>query len=341
MAGPGRILRPTSGGNAPRNMNTSGRGNQPFRYVRPMGPANSRPGAFAISIQQYLYVYDTDGTLRWTVDLRRHTDGDYQQVCGLCFDINQGVWIGWIDYFYAVGDIPAYHTGYLFHYDRNGNFLEERSADLVGSNLQRSLVASPSGMTLLTEWNATTTAGRTLDGVTFELSGTSVGDQSCLCFDDDDNVYVIGYTVATGRAFFKWSSSGTLLSVVASSYAFGGLAVAPDGSYGYAYYNLGFSGGAYHTRFNKVNLSTGALISFTEPSTEAVVRSARIAPWGELLYAGNDVDASQIRGHKLMAEGLVLESGNYTSGRFTYDDAQIWEGVDYATSVNCVATSIT
>lgn len=37
MAGPGRILRPTSGLNAPRNVNDSGRRNQPFRYVRPMG----------------------------------------------------------------------------------------------------------------------------------------------------------------------------------------------------------------------------------------------------------------------------------------------------------------
>jgi len=37
VSGFGKIIRPTSGSNAPRNVNTSGRGNQPFRYVRPMG----------------------------------------------------------------------------------------------------------------------------------------------------------------------------------------------------------------------------------------------------------------------------------------------------------------
>jgi len=41
LSGFGTIIRPTSGGNAPRNVNTSGRGNQPFRYVRPMGPGGS------------------------------------------------------------------------------------------------------------------------------------------------------------------------------------------------------------------------------------------------------------------------------------------------------------
>lgn len=43
MAGPGRIIRPTSGFNAPRNVNDSGRRNQPFRYVRPMGPGSRLP----------------------------------------------------------------------------------------------------------------------------------------------------------------------------------------------------------------------------------------------------------------------------------------------------------
>lgn len=61
MAGPGKILRPTSGFNAPRNVNTSGRRNQPFRYVRPMGPNNPDEDTVNCTTRYY----DADGVELW------------------------------------------------------------------------------------------------------------------------------------------------------------------------------------------------------------------------------------------------------------------------------------
>lgn len=60
MASFGTILRPTSGGNAPRPVNTSGRRNQPFRYIRPMGVSTEGDTNFCTT----RYV-DTSGNEVW------------------------------------------------------------------------------------------------------------------------------------------------------------------------------------------------------------------------------------------------------------------------------------
>lgn len=60
MASFGTILRPTSGNNAPRPVNTSGRRNQPFRYIRPMGVSTEGNTNFCTT----RYV-DTSGNEVW------------------------------------------------------------------------------------------------------------------------------------------------------------------------------------------------------------------------------------------------------------------------------------
>ena len=302
-----------------------------------------RDGLFAISIQQYLYVRDPYGKLKWSADVSRYTNGDFQQVQGLCFGLDHDVWIGWIDFFYQSPTYPLGHRdGYLFHYDRNGNFLEERPAQLYGDGLARSLVCSPRGMILLTQLDETVRAGGTLDDVSFEFTSQPTGLRSVLAFDDEDNVYATAQTNATGAAFWKWASDGTLLSIIPSSYALGGCAVAGDGTFAWSA-SQSTEGANWITEFYKVDLSDGSLISSFQVTTPDPVRSMRLTPWGDLLYAMNDIDASEVDGQKLVAQGLFrnpFTMEGYISGSFVHEGEEIWVGDLYSTQVNAVATSV-
>lgn len=300
-----------------------------------------REGLFAISIQQYVYVRDAYGKLKWWADVTQ-PGGDYQHSEGLCFGKDQDLWIGRITFYYSTPSTPGYRVGQLLHYDKRGNFIESIPAQLYDGNRKRSIVASPRGMILVSRLDETTTAGTTVDGVTFSFTGLPTGFRSCLAFDDDDNVYCTAQTAATGAAFWKWSSDGTLLNIVPSGYALGGCQVSGDGTY--AWTTVAESvGPSYLNRFYKVNLSDGSLISSATATTPEPVLSMRLTPWGQLLYGMNDVDASLVEGLQLVAQGLIrnpISIEEYISGVFRFDDEIVWSGDPYPTQVWSVATSI-
>lgn len=338
MVGPGRILRPTSGNNAPRNVNDSSRRNQPFRYVRPMGPANSG-GAFAVCGSTSIFVYNGDGTLRWSDDLIRNVTGDFGGGTGCAFGPNQEVWAGQDD-FLAPAPVVRPRIGWLYRWDRNGNFLGESNVTWVvglGTYL-RVIRSNASGQLIRSQVTSSATMGQVISGSTFDLDNPWGSRTIALSMDDNGNAYGMASTSGfPSSTLFKWDSDGNLVSTVSSAYTGGTFDVYKDGSY----YWTGFStftgdpGANYTTTLYKVSTTDGSLLMSPQTETSMLpLRAIRITPWGTRLTNYNgDIDASQVRSRQLIAR-----KGTGLAFTLERDGETVYTGAD--NNVVALATSI-
>lgn len=160
MAGPGKIIRPTTGNNAPRPVNSSEH-RAPYRYIRPMGSPASR----------YITTrcYSPSGVQLWVAD-------HGADVYALDVDANGYIYQSGSWFNSALGDS-------LFHKTADNNYpLVTRMTssggkswcikrNLGGSPLSRGICCSPSGHVYY-GFNATT-VGSSSDGVITKLVATT------------------------------------------------------------------------------------------------------------------------------------------------------------------------
>ena len=275
MAGPGRILRPTSGNNAPRNVNDSGRRNQPFRYVRPMGPGRAFPipwlyvGTFNITpfVQTNLYRVNSA-----TGDYTVLSTGVLSSVRSISCDPTTGN-------IYIAG-----HPGNIYCLDSEGTVLwsvsvggGSRISDLCVSNDGHVYVAF-----LYTDnvFPTLDTAGSIvkLDAAT----GTEIttgwpyapsfdASFNCVCVDRSGNVYAGCGPRPTYRAVsltsggsVRWSSSVTNVATLSDFGGVQGLAVNSLGTALIATRLTDPSQVALHSHYF-LNAATGAITSSFRP----------------------------------------------------------------------------
>lgn len=308
------------------------------------------PGAFAVVNLTTVRVLNSDGSLRWTQNIIRHSDGDLQRAQGCCFGLNQDVWVGLDDIFNAGGAHPEYpfghRNGYLFHYDRNGNFLEEFSVVWIrglGTRF-RCLRSNPSGVIVRSQIDDTPTMGEIRGVGPVDLDNPFGNYHSTLGIDVNGRVYGVADTVTTPYAFWKWDTDGTLMSTVSAAYT-GEFDVSADGlSYwiGSAQATTVPFPGYQHT-FRKIDAVTGSVLATQSEMAAGPITALRATPWGTRISSyGSDCDASEVQGHQLVAASAqvsLADPGDLTGLTCTYDGVEVVAGDPFEIII-AVATSI-
>lgn len=311
MAGPGRIIRPTSGNNPPRNVNDSGRRNQPFRYVRPMGPENSEGDGYVAvlgtgSFGGTVYVYDLTGTLKWQAETIRHTDGPLQVVNGLCFGSDRDVWVGQSD---SISFGVSNH--YLYRFDRTGAFVSETVVGNLQPAVKHILRSNSSGQIVVS--NVGSTHAQIIGGATCTGSGVSQGFGPVSVGENGD-VYATGTgTFNNALTLYRWDSSGTLLESYSPGVAQPRMAhvdVSRDGSYVWLAWTKQNISLTWDTEWRKLAVPGFSVLDTASSSgTPTGLNSMRVTPWGTRLDqfgVGADIDANLLRGKQIVMNSSSL-----------------------------------